>query len=127
MLRRSTLGELQKNVLQRCAARNQFVCGLFGNDAPCTDDRNPLAELFGFLQIVGRQEHRQPVGIELAQPLPKLDADIAKMRDCMEQASTLVLDGFKLRTEVDDIRFPNRYMSKKKGAKGVWDKIMGLL
>jgi DNA polymerase family A len=58
-------------------------------------------------------------------PLDRLQADIAKMRYFMELASELVLDGFKLRTEVKEFPYPMRYACKK-GEK-MWDRIMRLL
>jgi DNA polymerase-1 len=54
-------------------------------------------------------------------PLDRLDADIAAMRGFMEKASEYVLDGFKLRTETQIIRYPDRYMKKK--GKEMWDRI----
>lgn len=42
-------------------------------------------------------------------PLDRLDADVARTQQLMEQASVGVLDGFRLRTDVDVIRHPDRY------------------
>jgi hypothetical protein len=44
-------------------------------------------------------------------PLDQLDAHIVAMQRFMEKASEYVLDGFKLRTESQIIRYPDRYMN----------------
>jgi DNA polymerase family A len=59
-------------------------------------------------------------------PLDRLDSDIARMRAYMEQASELVLDGFKLRTEFVAVRYPDRYMDERRGRQ-FWNVVMSLL
>jgi hypothetical protein len=59
-------------------------------------------------------------------PIDQLDADIDKMRGFMEQASELVLDGFKLRTEYVAVRYPDRHMDEGRGRQ-FWDVVMSLL
>jgi hypothetical protein len=58
-------------------------------------------------------------------PLDRLDADVTKMRAIMAEASRIVLGGFELRTDVNVIRYPERYMDPR----GVvmWDRVMGLI
>ena len=56
-------------------------------------------------------------------PLDRLDSDIARMRVYMEQASELVLDGFKLRTEFVAVRYPDRYMDEERGRQ-FWNVVM---
>ncbi len=46
-------------------------------------------------------------------PLDKLDHDIKKTQKCMQQAGEMILGGFKLRTDVKEIRWPNRYEDKR--------------
>jgi DNA polymerase-1 len=58
-------------------------------------------------------------------PLDQLEADIAAMRECMEQACDFVLAGFKLRTDIQIIRFPERYACEK--GKDMWRTVMELL
>jgi DNA polymerase family A len=58
-------------------------------------------------------------------PLDRLDSDIARMRAYMEQASELVLDGFKLRTEFVAVRYPDRYMDGR--GRQFWNVVMSLL
>ncbi len=58
-------------------------------------------------------------------PLDQLDAQIEQTRELMAQASEIVLDGFRLNTDVDVVRYPDRYMDKR-GIK-MWTTIMGLL
>ena len=59
-------------------------------------------------------------------PLERLDEDIARMRGFMDQASAIVLDGFKLRTEYVAVRYPDRYMDEARG-RPFWDTVMSLL
>lgn len=50
---------------------------------------------------------------------------VAATRKAMAQASDLVLDGFVLRSDVNIVRFPDRY-SDKRGVQ-MWDRVMSLL
>lgn len=61
----------------------------------------------------------------LMAPIGRLDADIALMRKYMEQASNIVLDGFKLRTDVKTVVYPEHY-SPGRGQE-MWDTVMELL
>jgi hypothetical protein len=47
------------------------------------------------------------------------------MRDIMIEASRIVLDGFELRTDVETVRYPDRYVDER----GVimWDKVMAFI
>jgi hypothetical protein len=58
-------------------------------------------------------------------PISELDADIAAMRAYMEQASGVVLAGFKLDTEAQTVLYPDRYADRR-GAK-MFAKVMDLL
>ncbi|MCK5662858.1 MAG: hypothetical protein KAI17_05195 [Thiotrichaceae bacterium] len=58
-------------------------------------------------------------------PLDRLDSDIAVTQQLMQDASVLVLDGFKLRSDVDVYRWPDRYMDKR--GQVMWDKLNGYL
>jgi DNA polymerase I len=62
----------------------------------------------------------------ISAPLDRLDHDIAVMRDAMAEASRAVLGGFELRTDVNVIKYPDRFMDEKRGRK-MWDHIMRLL
>lgn len=42
-------------------------------------------------------------------PADDIDHEVARMRTCMAKASADVLDGFELKTDVDIVRFPNRF------------------
>jgi DNA polymerase-1 len=46
----------------------------------------------------------------IAAPLDRLEADVARMRAAMAEASRVVLADFELRTEAKIIRWPDRYM-----------------
>jgi DNA polymerase-1 len=58
-------------------------------------------------------------------PLGRLDADVASMRQHMEDASNIVLDGFKLQTDVKTVLYPDHYSDKRGTA--MWNTVMGLL
>jgi DNA polymerase I-like protein with 3'-5' exonuclease and polymerase domains len=61
----------------------------------------------------------------IAAPLDRLDADVARMREAMAEASRVVLNGFELRTDVHEVRYPHRYSD----GRGVvmWDRVVRLL
>jgi DNA polymerase I-like protein with 3'-5' exonuclease and polymerase domains len=58
-------------------------------------------------------------------PLDRLDADVAAMRQCMAEASRVVLDGFEVRTEAKMVRYPHHY-SDPRGER-MWQEILSLL
>jgi hypothetical protein len=58
-------------------------------------------------------------------PLDRLDADIAKMRAAMAEASRIVLAGFELRTDYKDVRYPGRYMDAR--GRVMWQRVTELL
>ncbi len=72
-------------------------------------------------------------------PLNQLNADVGRMRDCMAKASSVVLDGFELRTDCPDefdeagnpnpfpqiIRYPRRYMDARGAV--MWDRVNRLV
>jgi hypothetical protein len=61
----------------------------------------------------------------LEAPLNSLDADIAKLQTIMGEASRIVLDGFEVRTDIEVVRWPDRYMD----GRGVemWNRVTRLL
>jgi hypothetical protein len=63
--------------------------------------------------------------ILICAPLDRLDSDIAATRAAMTEASRIVLDGFELRTDVNVVRWPDRYMDK--GGQAMWDVVMAKL
>ena len=58
-------------------------------------------------------------------PLSELDDCIAGTQELMAQASEIVLDGFRLRSDVDIIRHPNRYIDER--GKKMWNTIWDCL
>jgi DNA polymerase I-like protein with 3'-5' exonuclease and polymerase domains len=59
-------------------------------------------------------------------PLEELDSTIGKMQAAMAKASRVVLDGFELRTGIEQrIEFPDHYMDKRGVA--MWGTVMGIL
>jgi DNA polymerase-1 len=61
----------------------------------------------------------------IAAPLDRLGHDIERMRAAMATASRIVLGGFELRTDVNVIRYPDRY-SDPRGAV-MWQRVMQLV
>jgi DNA polymerase family A len=61
----------------------------------------------------------------ISAPLDRLEADIALMRQCMAEASRVVLNGFELFVDVKEIRFPDRYSSSE--GEAMWNLMMQLL
>jgi hypothetical protein len=58
-------------------------------------------------------------------PLDRLDTDIARMRAAMAEASSAVLKGFELGTDVHVVRYPDRYMDAR--GRLMWDRVNGLI
>lgn len=57
-------------------------------------------------------------------PLSELDNAILKTKELMAEAGKVVLNGFELRTDVDVVRYPDRYMDGRGGK--MWDIITKL-
>jgi hypothetical protein len=58
-------------------------------------------------------------------PLDRLEADVARMRAVMADASRIVLNGFELGTDVKIVRYPDRYMDERGTV--MWDRVMNLI
>ena len=58
-------------------------------------------------------------------PLEELDQTIAETQNLMAQASATLLNGFSLRSDVDVVRYPERYMDER-GVE-MWDLVTELL
>jgi hypothetical protein len=58
-------------------------------------------------------------------PLDGLEADVTTVRECLAEASRVVLDGFELSTEATLVRYPDRY-NDPRGAV-MWDRVMELI
>jgi len=58
-------------------------------------------------------------------PLHRLAGDIARMEDAMKEASRVVLGGFELGTDVQIVRYPDRFMDER--GKLMWDRVTALL
>ena len=58
----------------------------------------------------------------IAAPLSRLDEDVAAMREAMREASSIVLAGFELGTDVKCVCHPNRYedFSRQGNRQGVY-------
>ena len=58
-------------------------------------------------------------------PLAELDDTVKRTQELMAEASRIVLDGFSLRSDVELIRYPNRYADER--GKVMWKSVMDLL
>jgi len=59
-------------------------------------------------------------------PLDRIASDVARLKECMSEASEAVLgDGKVCRVDADIVRYPDRYMDEH--GQEMWDQIMGLL
>ena len=61
----------------------------------------------------------------IAAPLDQLDHDIERMKAAMAKASRVVLDGFELRTDVNVVRYPDRYQDPRGAV--MWERVMKLV
>ena len=61
----------------------------------------------------------------IAAPLDQLDQDIERTKAPMLKASRVVLDGFELRTDVNVIRYPDRYQDPRGAV--MWERVMKLV
>lgn len=57
--------------------------------------------------------------------IEKLDNDILVTQKAMQEAGEVVLNGFKLRTDVEKFIFPNRYVDPR--GVDMWERVVGLL
>jgi DNA polymerase I-like protein with 3'-5' exonuclease and polymerase domains len=62
----------------------------------------------------------------LTAPTEHIERDIAILRECMAEAGRAVLDGFEVRTSVERVDYPNRFMDEKRG-RVMWDRVNKLL
>jgi DNA polymerase-1 len=60
----------------------------------------------------------------IAAPLDQLDHNIKAMKEAMAKASRVVLGGFELRTDVNVVRYPDRYQDPRGAV--MWQRVMGL-
>jgi hypothetical protein len=58
-------------------------------------------------------------------PIEELDDAVARTQAAMAKASSIVLDGFALRSEAKIVRYPERYMDKR--GRPMWDQIMTIV
>ena len=61
----------------------------------------------------------------LESPLETLDRDTKHLREIMAEASLKVLQGFEVKTDVEVVRYPNRYHDER--GKTLWDTVMNYL
>jgi hypothetical protein len=54
-----------------------------------------------------------------------IEGEVARMQDCMREASELVLSGFPLRTDAKVVRHPDRYVDER--GRRMWETVQRLL
>jgi hypothetical protein len=55
----------------------------------------------------------------------ELDEQTALAQECMAEASALVLNGFRLRTDCNKVIYPDRYIDPR--GKKMWETVCGIL
>jgi DNA polymerase family A len=58
-------------------------------------------------------------------PIDRLEHDVARMRECMAEASRVILTGFELRTDAVLLRHPERYQDPRGTV--MWDRVTRLV
>lgn len=58
-------------------------------------------------------------------PTDTIDEVVARTQEAMEEASAVVLAGFRLRSDAKVVRWPDRYMDER--GREFWHRVMGLL
>ena len=58
-------------------------------------------------------------------PVEQLASAIWTTQQAMRDASAAVLDGFELRSDVDVVRYPDRYVDER--GEAMWKTVMGIL
>ena len=61
----------------------------------------------------------------IAAPLDQIDNDIERMQAAMAKASRVVLGGFELRTDVNVVRYPDRYQDPRGAV--MWQRVLKLV
>ena len=95
---------------------------------PKTYDRfhDASAEVISLLARVSLLLERRHGALLIEGPSDQIDAEVAKLKECMSQASEEVLGRGKVcRVDADIIRYPDRYMDEH--GEEMWDRIMNLL
>jgi DNA polymerase I-like protein with 3'-5' exonuclease and polymerase domains len=57
--------------------------------------------------------------------LDQVEQDVEMAQNLMQKASKIVLGGFKIRTEAEIVRFPNRYKDER--GEQMWNRVIGIL
>jgi hypothetical protein len=58
-------------------------------------------------------------------PTDSIDDIVARTQDAMAEASAIILDGFRLRSDAKIVRWPERYMDDR--GREFWGRVMALL
>jgi len=64
-------------------------------------------------------------GFLIVAPLDRLHGEIERMKATMVRASKLITGGLPIQVEVEEVKFPGRYMDER--GRAMWDRVMGLL
>jgi hypothetical protein len=86
-----------------------------------------MLRIAGCLGIECGLENCAPIhdAVLICAPLDRLDEDIARMRAAMAEASRAVLGGFELGTDVNIVRYPNRYTDDR--GRVMWERVCKLV
>jgi len=63
--------------------------------------------------------------ILIESPLDTLDFEVSNVQKAMSDASAVILDGFRLRTDVKTIRYPDRYQDER--GKKMWAEVESII
>jgi len=66
-------------------------------------------------------------GFLIQAKLEDLDDAVATMQKAMDTASAQVLDGYVLRSDVEVVRYPDRYMDKRPSSARTWKMVWDLI
>lgn len=88
------------------------------------------AEMLRIAIILGMQRHVRicaPVqdAVLIEAPIDEIEDEVARMQQAMSDASAIVLDGFRLRTDAKTLRHPERYADGR--GEQMWSKVWRLL
>jgi DNA polymerase-1 len=94
---------------------------------PCQANGAELLRLACCLATERGIEVAAPVhdALLICAPLDRLEADIARTRAAMSEASRIVLGGFELGTDATPVRYPERYADPRGAV--MWDRVMALV
>jgi hypothetical protein len=94
---------------------------------PCQANGAEMLRLAACLATESGLEVCAPIhdALLLVAPTDRIDHHVQRLRACMAEAGRAVLDGFEVRTDVEVVRYPQRYMDPR--GQVMWQRVMGIL